>query len=226
MAYKMKGFSGFKSSPVKKEKKYYRHSGLTKEEYYDKKYKEELDAKRRYEEKHTPKPKSKEKTTNITTLDKKSNTISKKKAEINKLLDTSNNGWSDKPKTHKKPLGEIYESSTPVKHGDTPLHKKSLVDKVQTGLAVGGMTPVFGAVPDLLNTGISGARAIKARLTGDKEGAKKHLKKAAISGISTIPGPGDAVGAKALSDDLGYKKKEHKWKQNIPEKGYRDIKKT
>lgn len=131
-----------------------------------------------------------------------------------------------KPKPGDRTSGPKPMSSTPVKHADTPLHKKSLVDKVQTGLAVGGMAPVFGAVPDLLNTGISGARAIKARLTGDKEGAKEHLKKAAISGISTIPGPGDAVGAKALSDDLGYKKKEHKWKQNIPEKGYRDIKKT
>ena len=116
--------------------------------------------------------------------------------------------------------------SSPIKHGDTPLHKKSFIDKIQTGLSVAGQAPVLGAAPDLLNTGISGARAIKARLKGDKEGAKKHLKKAVVSGISTIPGPGDAVGAKALSDDLGYEKKEHKWKENIPAKGYRDIKRA
>ena len=116
--------------------------------------------------------------------------------------------------------------SSPAKHGDTPLHKRSLVDKVQLGLSVAGQTPVFGAIPDLVNTGISGGRAIRARLKGDKEGAKKHLKKAVVSGVSSIPGPGDAGGAKSISDDLGYEKKEHKWKQNIPEKGYRDIKRT
>ena len=235
MAYKMKGFSGFKSSPVKKENKYYRGTGMTKEEFYDKKYKEELDAKARYEKKHAPVPDIKapkpepktatrEKKYNKERhqqLDAKMEELKRKHEEGQKF--TKNN---TKPKPHKKPLSEIHESSTPVKHGNTPLHKKSLVDKVQTGLSAAGMAPVYGAPADWLNTGISAGRSLKARLKGDKKGAKKHIKAAGLNLVSSVPGVGDAVAAKTISDDLGYEKKEHKWKANIPEKGYRDIKKA
>ena len=226
MAYKMKGFSGFKSSPVKKENKYYRGTGMTKEEFYDKKYKEELDAKRRYEEKHTPKPAEKV-NPDIYKLEKEARRdkdIRKHRKHEDQFLIRLKK--AKKPKTHKKPLSEIHESSTPVKHGNTPLHKKSLVDKVQTGLSAAGMAPVYGAPADWLNTGISAGRSLKARLKGDKKGAKKHIKAAGLNLVSSVPGVGDAVAAKTISDDLGYEKKEHKWKANIPEKGYRDIKKA
>jgi len=217
MAYKMKGFSGFKSSPVKKgtlKSRKWRNRKQVGEDLSTgekstsenlQSYKKEQDAKMQAQTAKSRKYPE--------TAKKVNPSIYKPKLKPNT------------PKTLKKPLRETHESSTPVKHADTPYHKINW-DKVQTGLSVAGMAPGLGVAPDLINTGISGARAIKARLKGDKKGAKKHIGKAGMNLVSAVPGPGDAVGAKSISDDLGYGKKDLKWKENIPEKGWKDLKKS
>lgn len=64
-----------------------------------------------------------------------------------------------------------------------------VADSVQTGLGVLGMLPVAGAIPDLINAGISATR-------GDWTGA-------GMSAFSAIPGIGDAVGVANLARKAG-----------------------
>tara|TARA_R100000988_G_scaffold46406_1_gene22835 strand:- start:380 stop:856 length:477 start_codon:yes stop_codon:yes gene_type:complete len=63
------------------------------------------------------------------------------------------------------------------------------------------MIPVVGNAVDLVNTGISGARAGYSYATGDQEGVKDHLENAALNAASAVPGAGQAAGAMALAKD-------------------------
>ena len=74
-----------------------------------------------------------------------------------------------------------------------------ILDVVQVGLDVGGLVPGFGAVPDLINAGISGLR-------GDEVGAGLSLA-AAVPGAGLAAGLGKlgAKGAKALKGTKGAK---------------------
>jgi len=73
------------------------------------------------------------------------------------------------------------------------------LDYAQTGLTAAGMVPGVGNAVDLLNTGISGARAAHAKVTGDDDAAKEHMGNMALNAASAIPGAGLAVGGAKLA---------------------------
>tara|TARA_R100000234_G_C4973959_1_gene167605 strand:+ start:204 stop:1070 length:867 start_codon:yes stop_codon:yes gene_type:complete len=76
---------------------------------------------------------------------------------------------------------------------------KGLLDNLQTGLTAAGMVPALGNVADIVNVGISGARAGYAKYKGDTEGAKKHTKEMALNAAAAVPGAGLAVGGAKLT---------------------------
>ena len=63
------------------------------------------------------------------------------------------------------------------------------LDNAQTGLSIAGMIPGFGAIPDLVNAGISATR-------GDWGGA-------AMNALAAIPGLGDIAGGANLLGKAG-----------------------
>jgi hypothetical protein len=67
------------------------------------------------------------------------------------------------------------------------------LDALQDSLTVAGIIPALGAVPDLINTGISGGRAVYNYATGDTAAAKSNLANAGVSLVSAVPGYGDAL---------------------------------
>ena len=76
------------------------------------------------------------------------------------------------------------------------------LDYTQTALTGTGLTPVYGAIADVVNTGISGGRAIYANATGDQEGNRKHTENMLLNATSIVPGPvGWAAGATGLAKD-------------------------
>ena len=79
---------------------------------------------------------------------------------------------------------------------------RGFLDYVQDGLTVVGMIPFGGNVADLINVGISGARAGYAGLTGDKSGVKKHLGNVALSGLAAVPGIGIGAGGAKLAKNI------------------------
>mgnify|MGYP003673929187 FL=1 len=133
------------------------------------------------------------------------------KAKIAK--DRSNNKASKKPtalteaqtKLVKKPPFKAKQSQRLGGAGRSPLHFdwKTALDSAQLGLAGAGMVPAWGAVPDLLNTGLSLGRAGYAKYKGDKEGTKEHLKNAALNGAMAIPIAGQSVAGTSLAIKAG-----------------------
>lgn len=77
------------------------------------------------------------------------------------------------------------------------------IDNVQTGLMAAGLTPALGIVPDLINAGISGARAAGNYAMGDTEAGNKHLLYTGINAASAIPGAGLGVAGAALTGRMG-----------------------
>jgi hypothetical protein len=69
------------------------------------------------------------------------------------------------------------------------------LDRTQQGLDVAGMIPGLGAIPDLVNVGVSGARGGVATAMGNKQAAKDHYGNMALSSAAAIPGAGLAAGA-------------------------------
>ena len=51
-----------------------------------------------------------------------------------------------------------------------------VLDDIQDKLETAGMTPGIGIVPDAVNTGISAARGLSAKLSGDKKVQLQVLK--------------------------------------------------
>ena len=77
------------------------------------------------------------------------------------------------------------------------------LDRLQTGLTIGGLTPGWGIAADVPNAFISAGRAAYAGLTGDQEGWRKHTENAAINSASAIPGPvGWTAGGAGLAKDM------------------------
>tara|TARA_R100001015_G_scaffold4368_1_gene1553 strand:- start:234 stop:596 length:363 start_codon:yes stop_codon:yes gene_type:complete len=68
------------------------------------------------------------------------------------------------------------------------------LDKAQSVLSAAGMVPGVGNVADLANTAISGARAIGAKIKGDKKAAKRHAVNAALNAGAMIPVVGQTIG--------------------------------
>ena len=67
------------------------------------------------------------------------------------------------------------------------------LDALQDSLTVAGVFPALGAVPDLINTGISGGRAVYNYAKGDTAAAKANLANAGVSLVSAVPVYGDAL---------------------------------
>lgn len=93
--------------------------------------------------------------------------------------------------------------------------KRSWLDWAQDGLTAAGMIPGFGAVPDLINTVVSGGRAAYAGATGDKEALKKHLGYAALNLAAAVPVAGQAAGATKLA--MSANKVQKAVKQIVPD---------
>jgi len=77
------------------------------------------------------------------------------------------------------------------------------IDDVQTGLMAAGLTPALGIVPDLINAGISGTRAIGNYAMGDTAAGNKHLLYTGINAASAVPGAGLGVAGAALTGRVG-----------------------
>ena len=106
-------------------------------------------------------------------------------------------GWWDDAKSL---ASDTYDSA---KQSYDDMNIKGTVNKgldyAQTGLTAAGMVPGIGNAVDLLNTGVSGARAAHAKLTGDDAAAKGYMGDMALNAASAIPGAGLAVGATKLA---------------------------
>ena len=106
-------------------------------------------------------------------------------------------GWWDDAKSY---ASDAYDSA---KETYSEMDIKGTVNKgldaAQTGLTVAGMVPGIGNAVDLVNTGISGARAAHAKVTGDSEAAKEHMGNMALNAASAVPGAGLAVGGAKLA---------------------------
>ena len=97
-----------------------------------------------------------------------------------------------------------YEKHLELKkdgYGHTPFKNKFL-NRIQTGLTVAGMTPGFGIIADGLNTATSLGRAGYAKMTGDKEGVKKHLVEGGVNALAMVPGLGQGVAGMKLGKEV------------------------
>lgn len=102
---------------------------------------------------------------------------------------TSNNANWEKPKkpsdeeraksleVQKKKMLEIRQSKAGTK----------VLDDIQDKLETAGMIPGVGVVPDVINTGISAARGLSAKLSDDKKGQLEAAKNMAIHMASAMP---------------------------------------
>lgn len=68
-------------------------------------------------------------------------------------------------------------------------------DYLQDGLSVLGMIPGLGAIPDAINTGISGGRLAYNTAIGDKSAMKEAGFNLALNAAAIIPGAGQAATA-------------------------------
>jgi len=127
----------------------------------------------------------------------------------------ANNKASKRPTVLTKNQTKIKDQGTKLtkkppfkkKTTDTPLHFnwKNALDNVQDTIMGAGLIPAVGNVADLVNVGISGARAGYAKLKGDKKSVKKHLTNLSLNAASAIPVAGQAVAGTRLAVKGGSK---------------------
>ena len=106
-------------------------------------------------------------------------------------------------------LGGLNKDGTPKDYSyrdktETKLayeHKTNWADNFQSLLGVGGFIPYFGAVPDLINAGISGIRGAYGAATGDKNYAK-HFKQMGMNAMYAVPIAGDALSGSVKASRL------------------------
>ena len=154
------------------------------------------------------------------------------------------NTWSKPKSTTMTPYQkDFYKRMTEV-HNKNKLNRA--LDSAQDKIETAGMLPIAGAIPDVVNTAISGARSINELYKGNTDKAKTHLKNAVIHGSSSVPlfGIGVAAtnkvvkyapkikknlntGKKAL-EGLGPRalKNDGALKRGVNKAGYKDFKKT
>ena len=89
-------------------------------------------------------------------------------------------------------IGDYRSYRKDIASGTDPkTAKKNMIDRMldrkQMSLDIGGAIPIVGAAPDLINMGISGARAGYEHKWGDPNKAADHENYAALSGVSAIP---------------------------------------
>jgi len=95
------------------------------------------------------------------------------------------------------PQGEGGIEGAPPPIGIPMAQKGGWLDALQGGLQVAGNFPVLGAVPDLVNAGVSKGRAWA---TDDPTLKARYNTDAVTNLVSAVPGPGDVVGMAATAD--------------------------
>jgi len=154
------------------------------------------------------------------------------------------NTWSKPKSTTMTPYEKDVRKRMMEVHNKNKLNRG--LDKAQDVIETAGMIPIAGAIPDVINTAISGVRSINELYKGNTDKAKTHLKNAAIHGSSSVPlfGIGVATtnkvvkyapkikknintGKKSL-EGLGPRslKNDGTLKRGVNEAGYKDFKKT
>jgi hypothetical protein len=103
-------------------------------------------------------------------------------------LGASTNANWDKPK---KPSDEERAKSLAMQKKMLEIRQSKagtkVLNDVQDKLETAGMTPGVGIVPDAINTGISAARGLSAKFSGDKKGQLEAAKNMGIHSASMLP---------------------------------------
>ncbi len=103
-------------------------------------------------------------------------------------LGTSTNANWDKPK---KPSDEQKAKSLEMQKKMLEVRDSKagtkVLDDIQDKLETAGMTPLAGIVPDAINTGISAARGLSAKFSGDKKAQLEAAKNMGIHIASAMP---------------------------------------
>lgn len=104
---------------------------------------------------------------------------------------TSTNANWDKPK---KPSDEQKAKSLEMQKKMLEVRDSKagtkVLDNIQDDLETAGMMFGVGVVPDVINTGISAARGLSAKFSGDKKAQLEAAKNMGIYSMSAIPGAG------------------------------------
>lgn len=98
------------------------------------------------------------------------------------------NSWNNEPKfktdsekkkeqTTRDKITENYKANA----------KTRALDDIQDKLETAGMMPVVGAAPDIINTGVSAARGLSAKFSGDKKRQLEAAKNMGIHMASAMP---------------------------------------
>jgi len=72
-------------------------------------------------------------------------------------------------------------------------------DNAQNVLTGAGLVPGWGAIPDIVNTGVSATRSGYNKLIGDDAAAKEHAINTGVNATTIIPGIGQGVGLSKLA---------------------------
>lgn len=103
-------------------------------------------------------------------------------------LGASTNANWDKPK---KPSDEERAKSLAMQKKMLEIRQSKagtkVLDDIQDKLETAGMTPGVGIVPDAVNTGISAARGLSAKFSGDKKAQLEAAKNMGIHSASMLP---------------------------------------
>ena len=103
-------------------------------------------------------------------------------------LGTSTNANWDKPK---KPSDKEKAKSLEVQKKMLEIRQSKagtkVLDDIQDKLETAGMIPLAGIVPDAINTGISAARGLSAKFSGDKKAQLEAAKNMGIHMASAMP---------------------------------------
>lgn len=101
------------------------------------------------------------------------------------------NSWNNEPK-FKTDFEKKKEQITRDKIAENykANAKTRALDDIQDKLETAGIIPIVGAAPDIINTGISAARGLSAKFSGDKKRQLEAAKNMGIYSMSAIPGAG------------------------------------
>tara|TARA_R110000765_G_scaffold1200_1_gene2990 strand:- start:21502 stop:24876 length:3375 start_codon:yes stop_codon:yes gene_type:complete len=114
-------------------------------------------------------------------------------------LPMGKDGWWDGLKDSASNLYDSAKETYDNTDFKTPIN--NALDYSQTAMSGVGMIPIVGNAVDLVNAGVSGARAGYAGYTGDTEGVKDHTENAALNLASAVPIAGQVAGGLALAKD-------------------------
>tara|TARA_R110002020_G_scaffold29814_1_gene94167 strand:- start:26502 stop:29702 length:3201 start_codon:yes stop_codon:yes gene_type:complete len=104
--------------------------------------------------------------------------------------------FKDKFNQAKNYASDKYNQATTA-YKDSSFYKtgQKALDYTQDALSVAGAFPVLGAVPDLINTGISANRLTGSQALGDKKAVRKNAEDLAWNAAAIVPIAGQAATA-------------------------------